>query len=258
MKKTISLLLVLVLLASCLSLTAFADDFSLAVSTSAVKPGEQTTVSITMSNPGNTEIFAGDFVVNYDTDNLTLVDATPGSAICDVSTVDGGGFVFYNENEIAFFQDTYESFAPSGEIVVLTFSAKDDAEEKDYPISLGVAAGSGMEYFMDEAGTSFTTATTAGKITVSSLGDEPGPNAGGGNISEIDYAWSYGGNIAVTIQDSTVTFTITPYTADGITYVIDSVYVDGVEQTITDNTQAMVVSTATRSVYASFAYVLNF
>ena len=81
------------------------------------------------------------------------------------------------------------------------------------------------------------------------------PTAGGGKTSgNVEYAWSYGGCITV---DGEV-FTISPYTSDSIKYVIDSVYVDGVERPVNDPTNALTVSDATSSVFASFAYTLTF
>ena len=103
-----------------------------------------------------------------------------------------------------------------------------------------------------EASTTYTNFT----ITLGGASDASGPAAGNGTTTGgIHYAWGYGGNMT---YDESTGFTITPYTAEGITYVIDTVVVDGVARDIADNSQAMAITDATSSVFATFAYTLNF
>ena len=108
-----------------------------------------------------------------------------------------------------------------------------------------------------------TPALVSLQISVGSGGSSEDPStytAAGGtatiNGNSVDYAWSYGG--CVTEKDGT--FTITPYqsTDKKVNYVIDTVYVDGAPAAVTDKTAAMTVSNATKSVFATFAYTVNF
>lgn len=108
-----------------------------------------------------------------------------------------------------------------------------------------------------------TPALVSLQISVGSGGSSEDPStytAAGGtatiNGNSVDYAWSYGG--CVTEKDGT--FTITPYqsTDKNVNYVIDTVYVDGAPAAVTDKTVAMTVSNAAKSVFATFAYTVNF
>ena len=93
-------------------------------------------------------------------------------------------------------------------------------------------------------------------------GDDPQPGAdpvkaGNADFGGVNCAWSYGGNIA---SAEGTGYTVTPYTADGVTYVIDTIVVDGtaVELTAEQQAQPYTVASANSSVFATFAYVVNF
>ena len=145
----------------------------------------------------------------------------------------------------------------NGELFSLTYKVKENAPSGELTFS----SSSALNFYSSKTKMN-KMALEEFSITISGEGggsqDSGTPVSGGGqaNIGEntVDYAWSYGGSIA----EDNGTFTITPYTADGVTYVIDAVYVDGTAVEVTDPTTAMTVTNASSSVFASFAYTLNF
>lgn len=85
--------------------------------------------------------------------------------------------------------------------------------------------------------------------------ETPKINAGGSKTdANIAYAWSYGGTVT---PESNGSFKVKPYQADGVNYVIDSIVVDGVSQTI-DDRNGCTVTGVQSSIFVSFAYTVNF
>ena len=156
---------------------------------------------------------------------------------------------------------------PTGDIAIANYRQLSSGSttitpQEGYTISSALFDGSDITAAIGTGYTNKVTTTTSYSqgisITVAQAADPSAYTAGGGtatvNENSVDYAWSYGGSIT----EESGTFTITPYTADGIEYVIDAVYVDGASVEVTNPDQAMTVSTATKSVFASFAYTINF
>lgn len=104
------------------------------VSNESASPGEEVKVVVSVKdNPG---ILGMTLSVNYYTDILTLTNAESGEAVKDVLTFTKPGDY---QNNCRFLWDGMElsdDQVKDGDVLVLTFKVKDDAEPGDYPILL--------------------------------------------------------------------------------------------------------------------------
>lgn len=135
MKRALSLLLVVCMLAGMLVTSAFAvGETTITVGTVTAQPGQSVTVPVTISNnPG----FAGfTFDVKYDTEHLTLTKIGKGSLLKDSES---GALVPNPEGNRMTWYDPY-NLDGDGQLLILTFTVKDSAAG-DYEINLEKTGG---------------------------------------------------------------------------------------------------------------------
>ena len=164
-KKTISILLLLMILFSNVLPVSAKGSPTITVSSATAKPGETITLSVNMSNNPGINTFS--FGFSYDNSRLTLVDVKASSKL-------GGQFVYKKK---AVWLNSKDS-TYNGEIMTLKFKVAKDAEPGDAKVRLTCSAGDISNY--NEQNVKFQ--LNPGIITVQKIGSSSSGSSGG-NLS---------------------------------------------------------------------------
>ena len=152
MKKIISLIILDLFLFSTFSLVAMAESVtSYSVSNGSAKAGDTLEVDVILDNKFDKGFFLTDFDIEYDKNAMELENAVPGEILNGISTVEGGGFNFFKDEDwIEIVSDDWTTWnTNSGVITTLTFKIKEETDPGSYSVSLKKHENIGM-WFQDE------------------------------------------------------------------------------------------------------------
>jgi hypothetical protein len=129
MKKFLSILVVLALMATGLVISAFAaEDTLIAVEKTEAAAGEEVTVEVVIAN--NPGFAAASFLVEYDTEAMTLTGIDTTGCLLSGATV--------NPSKGAVSFAATEDITGDGKLFVLTFQVNEDAADATYAVSVTI------------------------------------------------------------------------------------------------------------------------